>query len=165
VFYLHAIPHLHVDHISETELQRPSCGGRTTTYAVEKMSVLKLVWMTVIEPIFTKLTLVGHICVKNSNTKFHGNPTDGLVADTRLHTDGRGLHQPTNSMEQSPSWEANKSSASKEILRILWNPKVHYRIHKNPPPVPILSHINPVHAPHPTSWRSILISFSTWGVC
>ena len=77
-------------------------------------------------------------------------------------------------MVQSSSWEANWFAASQEILRILWNPKVHYCTHKRPPPVPILGQPNPVHIPtshlleihpniiHPSTPRSPQWSLSLW---
>jgi hypothetical protein len=50
----------------------------------------------------------------------------------------------TYSIHQSPSLEANRFAASQEIPRILWKPKVHYRIHKSPPPVSIPSQLKTV---------------------
>jgi len=66
-------------------------------------------------------------------------------------------------MVQSPSSEANWFAASQETPRISRNPKVHYRTHKRPPPVPILGQPNPVHIPtsHLLEIRSNIIRPST----
>jgi hypothetical protein len=50
----------------------------------------------------------------------------------------RGL---TNYTKHSPSYEAERVSASKRIPCILWKSEVQYGIHNSPPAVPVLTQI------------------------
>ena len=65
-------------------------------------------------------------------------------------------------------FRANISSASLEIPSIFRNPKVHHRIHKRPPPDPVLREINPFRVPPtpPPSYflkicQNIILSFTS----
>jgi hypothetical protein len=73
-----------------------------------------------------------------------------------------------------PSSGAANCVAIRELPSISWKPKVHCRVHKRPPLVPVLSHINPIHIIRsylskinfnivhpPTSWSS-QCSLSLW---
>jgi hypothetical protein len=43
------------------------------------------------------------------------------------------INEISNFVEQSPSWEADSSSACQEIPHILLNLNLHYRVHNSPP--------------------------------
>jgi hypothetical protein len=84
-------------------------------------------------------------------------------------------HLLTHSLTKlNPFREAANCAASKELPSILRNPKVHYRVHKSPLLVPVLSHINQIHTipsyfskihpnnVHPPTSRSSQWSLSFW---
>jgi hypothetical protein len=50
-------------------------------------------------------------------------------------------------LHAAESLKASRVASSQEIPCTWRNPKIHYRVHKCPPPVPILSQLDPVHIP------------------
>ena len=82
------------------------------------------------------------ICVNRSANVLRKHPLNNCCHVTTILT-----YVDNYSIQQSPSWKANRFSTSQEIPRILWSPKIHYPIHKCPPPVPILSQLDPVYTP------------------
>jgi hypothetical protein len=63
-----------------------------------------------------------------------------------------------NSMDQS-LLKANSWSAGQEMFHILWNPKIHFPVHKNPPLAPILSEANPVKTRISCLFRTHLLTY------
>jgi len=48
-------------------------------------------------------------------------------------------------MEENPSWQADSHSASQDVHRLLWDPKVHYCVHNSLLLVSILRHVSLFH--------------------
>jgi hypothetical protein len=67
-------------------------------------------------------------------------------------------------MEPSSS-EHDSRSAAEEFLNILWNPKVHFRVHKNPPLIPILSQMDPVHITQSCLFKIHIVAYRPVAKC
>jgi len=72
------------------------------------------------------------------------------------------FHPPpfANYMEQNP-WEFSSHSASQGNRCFMWNRKVHWRVHRNPSLIPLLSQMNPFHTSPPYFSKVTCIKFAS----
>jgi hypothetical protein len=86
-----------------------------------------------------------YLILMRRESKFVPNDTTEM---STTNVAGRHVRRHTSNLltEMSLSWGAANCAATQEPPSISWNPKVQYRVHMNPPLVPIPSCIKPIHS-------------------
>jgi hypothetical protein len=97
--------------------------------------------------------LWSHIICLSGTTILNMHTASSLQLLVSLKIDGIA-YKTSNSMELSPTWAVTNRSGTQEILNILWNNEVYYRVQKSPPLVTILIQMNIVHTT-PTHFNRI----------
>jgi hypothetical protein len=74
----------------------------------------------------------------------------------------------TNIMEQRSYWEADSCLAGQQIIRLLWNPKLYYRVCRSTPLGSIVGQINPFRVLTPYLFKihfNIIFPFTPVSAC